>query len=67
MASIAVLIPTSAMIPKAMIATVSPVRSLLLLTVRKARDMVSANRIDGLFEANVKIPDDFHPGISHQR
>ncbi|WP_431213736.1 hypothetical protein ACQ86N_02145 [Puia sp. P3] len=37
MALIAVLMPTRAMMPKAMMATVMPVRSLLLRTVRKAR------------------------------
>src|SRR5258708_6218831 len=41
MSSIAVLIPTRAMIPKAMMATVMPVRTLLLFTVRKARASVS--------------------------
>jgi hypothetical protein len=42
MALIAVMIPTRAMIPNAMIATVRPVRSLLLRTVRKAREKMSA-------------------------
>ena len=37
MADIAVIIPINAMIPKAIIATVIPVRSLLLFTVRQAK------------------------------
>jgi hypothetical protein len=42
-ASIAVMIPTRAMIPKAMIATVIPVRSLCDLTVFRASMRVSNN------------------------
>jgi len=41
MALMAVIIPTSAIIPNAMIATVSPVRNLLLRTVRYARENMS--------------------------
>src|ERR1700741_4045191 len=40
-ASMAVMIPINAMIPKAMMATVMPVRSLLLRTVRHASDKES--------------------------
>src|SRR5262245_4320193 len=40
-ALIAVMIPTRAMIPKAIMATVRPVRSLLLLTERKASEKIS--------------------------
>ena len=43
MEAIAVIIPMSAIIPKAMIATVIPVRSLLLRMVRKASDKESLN------------------------
>jgi hypothetical protein len=45
-ASIAVIIPTRAMIPKAIMATVIPVRSLLALTVRRARENTSRNFMD---------------------
>ena len=45
MASMAVLMPTSAMMPNAIMATVMPVRTLLLLTVRKDRESVSRNFI----------------------
>jgi hypothetical protein len=38
---IAVMIPTRAMMPKAMIATVNPVRNLLPRTVRKANEKTS--------------------------
>lgn len=41
MALIAVMIPTSAIIPKAIMDTVIPVRSLLLRTVRNASDKTS--------------------------
>jgi hypothetical protein len=43
MEAIAVIIPMSAIIPKAMMATVIPVRSLLLRIVRKASDKESFN------------------------
>ena len=42
-ASIAVIIPTNAMIPKAMIATVMPVRSLFPLTVLQANTKLSSS------------------------
>jgi len=45
MALIAVIIPTSAIIPNAIMATVSPVRSLLLRTVRQAREKISRKLI----------------------
>jgi hypothetical protein len=41
--AMAVIIPMSAIMPKAMIATVMPVRSLLLRMVRKASDKESFN------------------------
>jgi hypothetical protein len=43
MALMAVIIPTNAMMPNAIIATVIPLRSLWLLTVRKEREKISAN------------------------
>jgi hypothetical protein len=39
----AVMMPTKAMIPKAMIATVMPVRSLFARTVRHDKEKISAN------------------------
>jgi hypothetical protein len=51
--------PTSAIMPKAMIATVIPVLSRLLRTVRKASDMVSETFKDlkiNAFPANSKRP-----------
>jgi hypothetical protein len=45
MASIAVMMPTRAMIPNAMIDTVKPVRSRLPRMVRKASENMSANFI----------------------
>jgi len=45
MASMAVLMPTSAMIPNAIMDTVIPVRTLLLLTVRYDNDITSVNFI----------------------
>jgi hypothetical protein len=41
----AVIIPTSAMMPKAIMATVMPVRSLLALTVLRASEKTSTNFI----------------------
>ena len=46
MALMAVIIPISAMMPKAIIATVNPVRNLLLRMVRKASENVSRKFID---------------------
>jgi len=46
---IAVIIPISAIMPNAIIATVIPVRSLLLLTVRKANDKESFNCMRSLY------------------
>ena len=43
MALIAVMIPTRAMMPKAMMATVMPVRNLLLRMVRNERERMSDN------------------------
>lgn len=44
-ACMAVMMPTRAIIPKAMMETVSPVRSLLLRIVRKASEKISRNLI----------------------
>ena len=49
--SIAVIIPIKAIMPKAMMATVMPVRSLLLFTVRKANKKESEIVIQMIIDA----------------
>src|ERR1700727_730334 len=67
MASIAVLMPTRAIMPKAMIATVIPVRRRLPLIVRKAREKVSMVRMsDPIYNFKQDGPRGIGlPGIYH--
>ena len=55
MASMAVMIPTRAMMPKAMMATVRPVRSLLLRTVLEARERMSEKFMDADMKVRRKL------------